>query len=100
MHSRVAHVSVLVPPQAQQLAALLKRFDLRAHVNVIPYNPVDDSGFQRPTRANVVKFTTALDAAGVTNSTRITRGLEAAAACGQLRNQHQKTPVDNIAVLT
>jgi len=88
------------PKQAQQLAALLKRFDLRAHVNVIPYNPVDDSGFQRPTRANLVKFTTALDAAGVTNSTRITRGLEAAAACGQLRNQHQKTPVDNIAVLT
>jgi 23S rRNA (adenine2503-C2)-methyltransferase len=78
----------------------MKRFHLHAHINVIPYNPVEGSDFQRPTRANVVKFTSALDAAGITNSTRITRGLEASAACGQLRNQNQKTPVDNIAILT
>lgn len=29
---------------AQQLGALLRRHDLRSHVNVIPWNPVDESG--------------------------------------------------------
>ena len=32
------------PADAEQLAALLARHDLRSHVNVIPWNPVDDSG--------------------------------------------------------
>ena len=87
-------------PQAKKLAALLKRFDLRAHVNVIPWNPVDESEFSRPTNAAVAAFTAALDEAGVTNTTRITRGLEAAAACGQLQNQFQKEQMQNYAALT
>lgn len=29
---------------AQELGALLRRHDLRSHVNVIPWNPVDESG--------------------------------------------------------
>lgn len=35
----------------------------------------------------------ALEKGGVPVSVRITRGLEAAAACGQLRNDHQKQPL-------
>ena len=34
--------------QAEELAVLLRRYDLRNHVNVIPWNPVADSTFQRP----------------------------------------------------
>jgi len=35
----------------------------------------------------------ALQRGGVPVSVRVTRGLEAAAACGQLRNAHQKEPL-------
>ncbi|EFN52752.1 hypothetical protein CHLNCDRAFT_36696 [Chlorella variabilis] len=84
--------------QAEELAALLRRHDLRSHVNLIPWNPVDDSEFQRPTRRAVQAFAAALEQRGIPVSVRHTRGLEAAAACGQLRNQHQKTPLAEFAV--
>lgn len=64
-----------------------------AQVNVIPWNPVDESEFQRPSRNRVFAFTRAVEAAGLPCTVRETRGLEAAAACGQLRNQFQKTPL-------
>ncbi|KAL4440001.1 hypothetical protein ABPG75_003002 [Micractinium tetrahymenae] len=83
---------------AHELGALLRRHDLRSHVNVIPWNPVDESEFQRPSRRAVQGFVAALEAAGVPVSLRNTRGLEAAAACGQLRNQHQRTPLPSFAL--
>jgi 23S rRNA (adenine2503-C2)-methyltransferase len=51
---------------------------------------VDESDYRRPPPAAVAAFRRALEAAGVTTSLRVTRGLEAAAACGQLRNEFQK----------
>ncbi|PNW88753.1 hypothetical protein CHLRE_01g043000v5 [Chlamydomonas reinhardtii] len=78
---------------AQELVALLQRYNLMSHVNVIPWNPVDESEFQRPSRNRVFAFTRAVEAAGLPCTVRETRGLEAAAACGQLRNQFQKTPL-------
>ncbi|KAG2424515.1 hypothetical protein HXX76_014396 [Chlamydomonas incerta] len=78
---------------AQELVALLQRYNLLSHVNVIPWNPVDESEFTRPSRNRVFAFTRAVEAAGLTCTIRETRGLEAAAACGQLRNQFQKTPL-------
>lgn len=64
-------------------------------------NPVDDSdkSFKRPSRNRVYAFRRELEARGeVAVSVRETRGLEAAAACGQLRNMHQKTPLDSYAL--
>ncbi|KAG2448464.1 hypothetical protein HYH02_006356 [Chlamydomonas schloesseri] len=78
---------------AQELVALLQRYNLMSHVNVIPWNPVDESEFKRPSRNRVFAFTRAVEAAGLPCTVRETRGLEAAAACGQLRNQFQKTPL-------
>ena len=73
---------------------LLKQHgNMRSHVNVIPWNPVDDSEFKRPSKNNVRKFVSILQDNGIKTSIRITRGLEAAAACGQLRNRHQREPV-------
>ena len=77
----------------------MKRFKMMAHVNLIPYNPVDNSGFVRPSRNRVVRFSEKLTAEGIVNSIRITKGLEASAACGQLRNQHQKMPLPEFAAL-
>ena len=88
------------PKLAEQLANLLKRFDLRSHVNLIPWNPVDESEFKRPDKAHVRAFAAVLDEHRVPVSIRVSRGMEAAAACGQLRNQHQKSPLQEFAALT
>lgn len=80
--------------QAEELAAVLWRHgSMRSHVNVIPWNPVDESEFSRPTKRGVQQFVDVLAKNGIAASVRHTRGLEAAAACGQLRNQHQKEPL-------
>jgi 23S rRNA (adenine2503-C2)-methyltransferase len=83
------------PAQAAELARLLRSYGLMSHVNLIPWNPVDeaDVAFSRPKRGAVLDFKAELERAGVPVSVRVTRGLEAAAACGQLRNMHQKSPM-------
>jgi 23S rRNA (adenine2503-C2)-methyltransferase len=58
-----------------------------AHVNLIPYNSVEGTGYARPSRQAVADFRRALqEAAGrsLSVSVRATRGEEASAACGQL----------------
>lgn len=76
---------------AAPLARLLKRYDLRSHVNLIPFNPIGEmSPFAAPPRAVAAAFEAALTAAGVPASVRGARGSDAAAACGQLRNEHQR----------
>ncbi|GBF88492.1 hypothetical protein Rsub_01205 [Raphidocelis subcapitata] len=78
------------PEHARELAALLRSYDLASHVNLIPWNPVDESEYTRPSNTAVAAFRKELEAANITTSLRVTRGLEAAAACGQLRNSFQK----------
>jgi len=85
--------------QALALAKLLYKFNVAGHVNLIPYNTVDESDFQRPTRAGVEAFKNALMKQKIETSVRETRGLEAAAACGQLRNTFQKTPMAEEAII-
>ena len=68
---------------AAELANLLRGF--QSHVNLIPYNPVDEVDYQRPSRKRVRQFTEALKSAGIAVSVRYSRGLEKDAACGQLR---------------
>lgn len=81
------------PEHARELAELLRSHDLMSHTNVIPWNPVDESEFARPSRNQVYRFIQELEKRGLTATIRATRGLEAAAACGQLRNEHQKNPL-------
>lgn len=81
------------PEQAEALAKLLYTKRLASHVNLIPYNPVDEGDFERPSRATVHEFRNILEKMNVPASIRQTRGLEAAAACGQLRNSYQKNPL-------
>ncbi|CAM6112054.1 unnamed protein product [Calypogeia fissa] len=81
------------PEQAEELARLLHHWKLGRHVNVIPYNPIADSLFRRPTNAQVKAFVDTLNKQHVTTTLRRTRGLDANAACGQLRNDFQKVPI-------
>ena len=69
--------------QARSLAALLR--GLNCHVNLIPLNPSAGVFGRRPSRAAVLAFQRALDAAGAPATVRVEKGRDIAAACGQLR---------------
>jgi 23S rRNA (adenine2503-C2)-methyltransferase len=69
--------------QARELAELL--FGLRCHVNVIPYNPTPGAPYERPTQQGTERFVAVLEEAGIPATIRYSRGLDIAAACGQLR---------------
>jgi 23S rRNA (adenine2503-C2)-methyltransferase len=76
--------------QARELASLIKGW--QSHVNLIPYNPIQDADYERPTARAIQAFADVLEAANITVSIRRTRGLEADAACGQLRvTQNRKS---------
>lgn len=78
---------------AVELAKLLHEYGSGYHVNLIPFNPIEGSEFRRPYRKAVQAFVNALESSKITTSVRQTRGLDANAACGQLRNNFQKTPL-------
>jgi len=76
------------PEQAEELAQLIRGF--QSHVNLIPYNHVDDADYKRPSERAIQTFVRVLEDYKIAVSVRRTRGLEADAACGQLRGQHEK----------
>ena len=78
---------------AKELGALLKR--RLAHVNLIPFNPVDDTPYNAPDRASIRAFRDMVEAEGLNVTVRDTRGREADAACGQLHERVMRatTPV-------
>ncbi len=67
---------------AEELAALLQ--NQIAHVNLIPYNPIPNRPFQRPSRNRVMKFKQHLEDHGISATARVTMGDDIQAACGQL----------------
>jgi 23S rRNA (adenine2503-C2)-methyltransferase len=68
---------------ASELAAWLAGLD--AHVNLIPYNPIDAAPSLRATqRPERDAFATILRAAGFVTTIRYSLGADIAAACGQL----------------
>jgi 23S rRNA (adenine2503-C2)-methyltransferase len=71
------------PGDARALAERLAT--LRCSVNLIPYNPISDTDHARPSPERVEAFRRALADRGIVCTVRRSRGLEADAACGQLR---------------
>jgi 23S rRNA (adenine2503-C2)-methyltransferase len=74
--------------EAHALAALLAA--RKAHVNLIPYNPVEGLPFERPSPAAIERFVEIVRARGVSISVRKTKGREIDAACGQLRRRQEE----------
>lgn len=70
------------PWQAELLAERLR--GLVSHVNLIPMNPWEGSGFQSSTEEQIQIFYDILESRGVDVSVRRSRGKDAGAACGQL----------------
>ncbi|HEX8203959.1 MAG TPA: 23S rRNA (adenine(2503)-C(2))-methyltransferase RlmN, partial [Isosphaeraceae bacterium] len=73
------------PEDAHALAGLLA--GRKAHVNLIPYNPVPGLPFERPEPAAIRRFVAIVRAAAVSVSVRKTKGRRIDAACGQLRRR-------------
>lgn len=71
------------PDQALELAQKVRGF--QSHVNLIPYNPIQEADYQRPTEQRIKAFRNVLQNEKIAVSVRYSRGLEADAACGQLR---------------
>ncbi|RIK46230.1 MAG: 23S rRNA (adenine(2503)-C(2))-methyltransferase RlmN [Chloroflexi bacterium] len=61
---------------------------LLCHVNLIPLNPTPAAPYQRPSADRIARFERILVEAGIPTTVRYSRGVEIAAACGQLRAQH------------
>ena len=72
-----------LPEHALELSKRLRGF--QSHVNLIPYNPIEEVDYKRPTRDRIEAFVNVLQQQNTAVSVRYSRGLEADAACGQLR---------------
>ncbi len=72
-----------LPEHAIELAGHLRGF--QSHVNLIPYNPISEVDYQRPSSHQIQAFVEALQNHHIAVSVRRSRGLEKDAACGQLR---------------
>ena len=81
---------------ATELAELLNR-NLRSrtdtmpiHVNLIPVNPVEESGFETSGKKTVEAFAATLERKGIRATVRRTLGADINASCGQLRREDEK----------
>jgi len=78
------------PELAQELADVVGEFD--AHVNLIPYNPIPGPDWKPSSRERLREFLRVLESRGVKATVRGPRGRDIAAACGQLRAEHETKP--------
>ena len=71
---------------ARMLAALAG--PLKAHVNLIPVNPVKERGYRQTKDSGVRAFEKKLEKSGINVSIRRVLGRDIDGACGQLRHRH------------
>lgn len=70
---------------ANRLATICSRYPVR--VNIIEYNPIDNTTFEKSDADRLDKFVSQLVKKGVTVTVRRSRGKDIDAACGQLANK-------------
>ena len=73
---------------AKELSHLLH--DLKCNINLIPYNPVVKTGYQKPSNNEIMKFKYLLEHSGKKVTVRLERGSDIDAACGQLSGKVNK----------
>jgi 23S rRNA (adenine2503-C2)-methyltransferase len=78
------------PDQARRLAGLVREF--AAHVNLIPFNPIPGTGWRATPPERIRTFAAVLESNRVAATVREPRGRDIAAACGQLRAEHESRP--------
>ncbi len=73
---------------AKKLAELLH--SMKCNVNLIPYNPVIENDYKKPSNNAIMKFKYILEHSGKKVTVRLERGADIDAACGQLRGKVEK----------
>ncbi|MCP4598788.1 23S rRNA (adenine(2503)-C(2))-methyltransferase RlmN [Neptuniibacter sp.] len=73
------------PEHAKQLLKILRR--MPSKLNLIPFNPFPNSGYERPSEERILAFKEIIVHGGIVTTVRRTRGDEIDAACGQLVGQ-------------
>lgn len=86
------------PRLAEELVERVRGFP--SHVNLIPYNPVPGTGWRPTPPARLREFARVLEARGIAVTVREPRGRDIAAACGQLRAEHELAPPKPFLALT
>jgi 23S rRNA (adenine2503-C2)-methyltransferase len=74
------------PEDARRLVRLLR--GIRCKINLIPFNPLEESDLQRPSEARILAFQKILTDNNMTALIRESRGQDILAACGQLRGRY------------
>ena len=75
------------PAHARELIALMKKYQLRATFNLIPFNPWPGCAFKPSPNNKVRAFARELENAGFAAPVRVARGQDILAACGQLKSK-------------
>jgi 23S rRNA (adenine2503-C2)-methyltransferase len=75
---------------ARELVRLLRRYDIPAKVNLIPFNPWPGTAFECSDWATIRAFSEHVFGAGISAPIRMPRGRDIMAACGQLKSASEK----------
>jgi 23S rRNA (adenine2503-C2)-methyltransferase len=76
---------------ARELVRLLRRYDIPAKVNLIPFNPWPGTAFECSDWATIRAFSEHVFGAGISAPIRMPRGRDIMAACGQLKSAAEKS---------
>ncbi|WP_419816317.1 23S rRNA (adenine(2503)-C(2))-methyltransferase RlmN [Glacieibacterium sp.] len=75
---------------AYELVRLIRKYDLPAKVNLIPFNPWPGSDYLCSPPERVERFSSIVFAGGISAPVRRPRGRDIMAACGQLKSSSEK----------
>ena len=75
---------------ARELVRLIKKYDLPAKVNLIPFNPWPGSDYECSDPGRIRAFSEIVFAGGISAPVRTPRGRDIMAACGQLKSTSEK----------
>ena len=75
---------------ARELVRLIKKYDLPAKVNLIPFNPWPGAKYECSTPERIRAFSDIVFEAGISAPVRTPRGRDIDAACGQLKTAAEK----------
>jgi 23S rRNA (adenine2503-C2)-methyltransferase len=75
---------------ARELVRLIRKYDLPAKVNLIPFNPWPGVAYECSTPERIARFSDIIFKAGISAPVRTPRGRDIMAACGQLKSASEK----------
>ena len=75
---------------ARELVRLIRRYQLPAKVNLIPFNPWPGAGYECSEPERIRAFSNIIFEAGISAPVRTPRGRDIDAACGQLKTAAEK----------